>query len=300
MPLDTDTFFSSSITRHSLSLCTWTWLVWVYVARFPIEYEWVWKPMATERRFSLVPAIYIFIRYTGLIAQTVNLIWTAWLISSPSIHPNTCFWWFWFQSLVIQGLFSAVQYVVMLRVDALYLKRLRVRIVLSVCWLFERGFLMYVAVETFRAIQLDTTCMAGQPPVGVSLSLIATILAVQLIVWGMTLARLYAVGGPKSPLTRQLIRDGALVCASIVAFYIIVVPYRLYVDVLIHNIYAFMISLLSNMGCGVILNLRSLPEDGAEKTTNSGANQTWCLDTIEASVCNVGDEDRSFSRSCAR
>ncbi|KAF8060644.1 hypothetical protein FPV67DRAFT_300859 [Lyophyllum atratum] len=290
MHLTTSAFFGSVITRHALSIVAWAWIVWNYIHHLPVEYEKVWKPAVTERRPSFVATVYVFIRYIGLTSQTANLLWTAWLLSSLSIDPSMCLRWFWFQSIAIQVLFSAVQYVVMLRVDTLYFKDWRVRILLLVCWLFERALLLHVALETSRVLKLDTTCLSGQSPVHASLGLIFAIVAIQLIVLGLTLAGLYAVGWSKSPLTRQLIRDGAVICISIIAFYTVIVPYRFYVDVLSHNIFALMISLLCNVGCRIILNLLSLPGNEASKPPHTGTS-TWCLDTLEASVVDIIEED---------
>ncbi|KAF8060643.1 hypothetical protein FPV67DRAFT_300780 [Lyophyllum atratum] len=288
----TNAFFASSIVRHSLSIIAWTWLVWDYVSRFPVEYERVWKSVITERRISSVSAVYIVTRYTGLIGQTVNLICTTWLLTRPAIDQTACSLWFSFESIVIQILFSAVQYVIMLRVDALYLKDWRVRVPLFICWLTERVHLLYIAVETFRALRTDATCMVDPPSVSLVAGMVITITSIQIIIWGLTLARLYVVGGPRSPLTRQLVRDGAFACATIVAFYVVVVPCDFYVEIFIHNIYAFMITVLSNMGCQVILNLRSLPVDEESKSPHTGTN-TWCLDTLETSDTITEDDEAS-------
>ncbi|GLB36925.1 hypothetical protein LshimejAT787_0312120 [Lyophyllum shimeji] len=288
MALVPSAFFGSHVTRNALTVVAWASLAWDYISRLRDEYQVIWKPIAIERRPSSIANLYIFLRYGGLIGQTINMVWTMVLLSSPFIHPSVCSSWYWFQSLLIQALFGVMQYVVMLRIDALYCGDLRRRTVLLLSWLLERAALMYIAIETYRALRNDAACMVARPPVTLTIGLVATVVVVQLFAWGMTFFKIH--GGPKSPLTRRLNRDGAVVCASIVVLYLVAVPYATVVDVLMHNIHAFMITMLSNMGCGLILNLQCLASDHQRsKLSHAGStSSTWCLDTLEASVDSDG------------
>lgn len=287
MALAFNAFFGSRITWNALTIIAWAWLAWDYLSHLRKEWKMIWRPVVVERRTSNIAGLYIFLRYGGLIGQTLNMVSTMVLLSSSFIHPTVCSRWYWFQSILIQCLFGVVQYIVMLRVDALYFGDWRSRILLLVSWLFERAALMYIAIETYRALQTEATCLSARPPMNHVVGLVATVVSVQLLAWGMTFRGIY--GGPESPLTKQLIRDGAFVCAGIISMYIIVIPYAIVVDVLLHNIYAFLITILSIMGCGLILNLQCLSGDEDEKASRTGTN-TWCLDTIEISI----DSNRDY------
>ncbi|GLB41308.1 hypothetical protein LshimejAT787_0905230 [Lyophyllum shimeji] len=275
-------FFGSHVIQNALTIIPWAWLILDYHWRLRKEVKGIWRPVALGHRPSNIAIVYVFLRYGALIGQSVNMVWSIVLMSKPFVQPLVCSGWFWLQSLLIQGLFGAVQYVVMLRVDALYFGDWRSRILLIFSWLTERVALAYVGVETHRSLQTDATCMTAHLPVNLVIGLVAIMVSVQLVVWMMTFAKIY--GGPKSPLTKLLSRDGALVCAAIVSLYLIVVPYASAVTVLSHNLFAFMITMLSNLGCALILNLQCLAFDEPSKPSHTGVTSTWCLDTLQASV----------------
>ncbi|GLB43067.1 hypothetical protein LshimejAT787_1205160 [Lyophyllum shimeji] len=291
MALMPNVFFASPFTRNALTLIAWGWLVCDHVWRFRQEWKTIWRPAATESGRSLcVPGVYIFLRYGGSIGQTVNMICTIILLSRPLIPPTVCFGWFWFQSILIQCLFGAVEYIKMLRIDALLIHDWRGRVALSAIWLSGQIALMYTAIETSRALQVDETCLMARPPFRVVVGLIVTIVCLQCLAWTITAILLRRL--PEIPLTGQVKRDGGIYFASLVALYAGVVLYASFVDILLHNVHAFMITMLSNLGCGVILNLRILSDDQLTGRRHTGTS-TWCLDTLEAPVVDGFDHEDS-------
>ncbi|KAF8066925.1 hypothetical protein FPV67DRAFT_1670392 [Lyophyllum atratum] len=261
LDLGNHVFFGNLVGRNVLSVMMFAWLILDCVIHFPKEYETVWKPTIAERRPSSVSGAYIFTRYAGLIGQTVNFIWTLVLLSKPLVHTTECWQWYGFQSAVIQCLFAALQFVLMLRVSALFFKSWLMTIILSVLWLFERGVILYTAIETFHALELGSACLMGLPPIGPVAFMSATVVGTQFVVWGTTLARHYAVGGPNNPAVRQVIRDGTVTCAAIFTFYVTVISYCYFVEVPQNTMFAFMISLLSVLGPRITLNLLSLGDN---------------------------------------
>ncbi|GLB41311.1 hypothetical protein LshimejAT787_0905260 [Lyophyllum shimeji] len=282
MPPLLSAFFGSLVIQNALTIIPWAWLIWDYRSGVRKESKVIWRPFAARHGHTkFIAVIYIFLRYGGLIGQTINMVSSMVLLCNRFVHPSVCSSWFWFQSLLIQVFFGVDEYVMMLRVDALYYGVWRFRMLLLLFWLADRAILAYVGVETHRSLRTDATCTTARVPPDLVISLMATVVCVQLVVWAMTFVKIS--GGPKSPLTRLLNRDGTLVCAAIVSLYLIIVPYASAVEVLPHNIFAFMISLLSILGCALILNLQYLSIDGSSTPSNT-VTSTWCLDTLEASV----------------
>jgi len=207
------------------------------------------------------------------------------------VGRHHCWSWFAFQSLVIQLLFAATQFILMLRVWVLY-HRTRVTLgFLGLLWAWERLVMMGTALIISFNIEFGPQCVQGidNVPHAPIIVIIVTAIVVQIVVWGMTWTKLYLGEIPRIPLTRRLSFDGTVVCASVVAFYASTVPYSFYSDSLTHNIYSIMITLFSVLGCRIIINLRTLPsrEGSNQAERSSSDSDTWCLDTLEESTTDL-------------
>lgn len=154
--------WESSVTKNMLSFIMWIVLMADYAQCFPKEREFVWKPILAEHSPLSILGVYLFTRYIGVIGQTVNVAWRLKIIlsSEPSlVGRHHCWSWFAFQSLVIQLLFAATQFILMLRVWVLY-HRTRVTLgFLGLLWAWERLVMMGTALIISFNIEFGPQCV---------------------------------------------------------------------------------------------------------------------------------------------
>ncbi|GLB38831.1 hypothetical protein LshimejAT787_0506960 [Lyophyllum shimeji] len=286
-------FLESPQTRKAISVSALSWLVWDSILLCRREYESIWK-----RENSVVKAVYIFSKYVGLVAQTMNTIWTFDLLSREYLTPRLCRKWFGSQIGVIILLHAALQIILMLRVYALYDCKKPVGLFLLSLGIGEIASISFSSVYIVRGFHFHSTCLNANTPPAV-VALIVVMAVVQIIVWGMTLFKQVDIP-TRTRLLEVVGRDGAVACSVFVAIFATAVPYTFYVHTLTHSMFAIYMTLVIILTSRIILNMQGLrPLETQPAEIRSGGISLWCLDTtfdtINDGLDNISLEDISAS-----
>ncbi|TFK34702.1 hypothetical protein BDQ12DRAFT_726739 [Crucibulum laeve] len=261
-------FWEDVSVRNYISLMTLVWLIWETIVMMGLEYKHIWK---SER--SIIRRLYYPIRYVALVGQFSNHVITTTLLSRVPLTPHTCKIWFAYQSVIVQLMISAVEAVVFLRVYVMYKDDLRSVIFLMMLFALDTGVMVYTGVRINLDLIFDHTCLIESTPKEVCIMGVVAVV-VQLILWFMTMYKQATSKNKRQegPLLQLMTRDGAIVCIGLSAFFGFAVPYTYFVHELTHSAFSILISLLSVIGCRVIMNIQKLKvplqiESSVELTT---------------------------------
>ncbi|KIK07564.1 hypothetical protein K443DRAFT_128963 [Laccaria amethystina LaAM-08-1] len=243
-----------------------------------VEYIWQFVKSLTPRRHpltslsihsfrgrvSFVTYLYAWSRYFPLIAQIVNLVFME-IAQSPSAGDRTCLMGYISKAVTAQIATTCVELILLVRVHALYNRSRKSGVLLAL--VFITGF----ALEVTSDIRVIKSVIDGQhkictpPPYErVALALFAAgVGLVQSTLLLMTVSKVILgrkLGWARTPLVSLMLRDGVLVFALLVGeHYDHLFFLARSMGVLIWNaIFSWYVSLLSIVGCRVIMNMRRL------------------------------------------
>ncbi|EDR10468.1 uncharacterized protein LACBIDRAFT_325117 [Laccaria bicolor S238N-H82] len=262
---------------------------------FADEVEYIWQfvnPLSPQHhspfihsssgRISFVTYLYAWSRYFPLIAQIVNLVFME-IAQSPSAHDHTCLMGFITKAVTAQIATTCVELILLVRVHALYNRSRKSGILLGL--VFITGFALEVTSD-IRVIKsvIDSPNNICMPPPYERLALAlfaAGVGLVQSTLLFMTVSKVILgrkLGWGRTPLVSLMLRDGVIVFAlligehydrypfsrvlsssQVVVTLIITFEIAQNMEVLKWNaIFSWYVSLLSIVGCRVIMNMRRL------------------------------------------
>lgn len=251
------------------------WLIWVtkgacigalatqimeFFHCFADEVEYIW-----HGRISFVTYLYAWSRYFPLIAQIVNLVFME-IAQSPSAHDHTCLMGFITKAVTAQIATTCVELILLVRVHALYNRSRKSGILLGL--VFITGFALEVTSD-IRVIKsvIDSPNNICMPPPYERLALAlfaAGVGLVQSTLLFMTVSKVILgrkLGWGRTPLVSLMLRDGVIVFALLIVVVTLIITFEIAqnMEVLKWNaIFSWYVSLLSIVGCRVIMNMRRL------------------------------------------
>ncbi|PPQ65678.1 hypothetical protein CVT26_000310 [Gymnopilus dilepis] len=252
---------------------------WEILITLQDEVDLMW---AHPKRFTIVKALYFFVRYFGLAVQIVN---SGVARILQAIHPvprERCRLWLAYQAVTIYLLLGAVDVILMIRVYAFY-SRSRWIGYLMIALLFARVSLSTAsAVLTVPNQKFDYNCLNADVPTLVMYFFMIGEVTLQSIILGLTFLRhLTAIraGWARTPIVTLLCRDSATAFTIIVGVLIGTIVYaRLeYTHDSAHAVFPAFVAILSSVGCRLIIGMQKLavrnPE--AESSTSTRDSQEF-------------------------
>jgi len=188
-----------------------------------------------------------------------TLLWGPYL-SRDNIPGRTCRIWFTFHTVVVLGLFLALESVLALRMYALYLKDRRIGFFLAVVLVLSWAANVIFSVITLKGFRFSQHCVGHGMAAG-PLFFGATVVTKQTLVWALTAYRRRTArveGWSNADVLKQTVRDGTGIFMLTIAVISASEPYIYLRGVVAHFVFTLPISLLSIFTCRLILNALSI------------------------------------------
>ncbi|KAJ7188605.1 hypothetical protein C8R46DRAFT_25961 [Mycena filopes] len=224
------------------------------------EVDFVWPRPWTQMKY-----LYFFIRYLPLFVQT-SILTIGSPDLTPSFHftPHDCFIWQVYQGIATVLVFAAVDYVLILRVYALYHNNRTIRQLVLAAFVLELAGMCVGLGLSLPGIQFDDICLVT----GISSALLiyagATLLF-QSLLFALTafkFGQAVREGWADTPLLSLVARDGTW--AFFLLFAVVAGDASLY-GLKNHTfasvLYGWLLSVFSFAGYRVLLNLNLYDED---------------------------------------
>ncbi|KAJ7039108.1 hypothetical protein C8F04DRAFT_1255265 [Mycena alexandri] len=269
---DTDKALATEIDYRS-SVGALTFLVYDICISMDDEINFVWPKPWTRTKF-----LYLFIRYVPLFVQ-ISILAIGSRELTPALHftPHDCFIWQVYQGVATVLIFTAVDYVLILRVYALYNNNRTIRRLVLVAFALELCGMGVGLGLSLPGIQFDAICVVTS--ISDALLIYAgSALIFQTFLFTLTVFKFVKAvreGWGDAPLLGLVMRDGTW------AFFLLfaVISSNLYGlknNTFANVLYAWLLSTFSFAGYHVLLNLDRLsdvPLGTSQSTTNDSPYQ---------------------------
>ncbi|KAF9003224.1 hypothetical protein BDQ17DRAFT_1425204 [Cyathus striatus] len=211
---------STVATRNYLIVGALVLLVWEYAVTVQDEFSFIWR-----KPFNHVKFLYILSRYYGLAAQLINVYLALYRLSHLPLHQDICRTWALFLIISSGVLLAVLDCILLTRVYALYNKDSNIGFMLLGLFVMELGVDVGCAYAVYHKTPYDVTCDSYEMPFH-SVYLTSPVIAMQTVIWVMTLHKTHSLGTRKNiPLLGVIMRDGAWIFLLIVSIYMSTIPY---------------------------------------------------------------------------
>ncbi|KAJ7129016.1 hypothetical protein C8R43DRAFT_690735 [Mycena crocata] len=271
-PPDFDKAFATEI-NYRTGVGALAFLVYDILITFDDEVRYVWSKPWTRMKF-----LYLFIRYIPLSVQI-----SICIIGSPEITPqfhftsHDCFIWQVYQGVATLLIFAAVDYVLILRVYALYHNSVTVRKFVLGAFAAEILGMCIGLGLSLPGIQFDEICVVTAISPALLIYGAATLLF-QTFLFGLTVYKFVIAlreGWGDTPLVGLVMRDGTW--AFVLLFAMVSGEASLY---LLKNhafagvLFGWLLTVFSFAGYRVLLNLNRLSDPLALPTSQTGTTDS--------------------------
>ncbi|KAJ7928484.1 hypothetical protein B0H13DRAFT_984361 [Mycena leptocephala] len=271
-PPDIDKALGTQVVYRS-SLAALTFLIYDILITMDDEVRFVWPKPWNRMKF-----LYLFIRYMPLFVQFSILV-----IGSPELSPHfnftphDCFIWQVYQGVATVLVFAAVDYVLILRVCALYHNNATIRKLVLISFAFEVCGMCVGLGLSLPGIKFDDICLVTSVSPTLLIYGGATLLF-QTFLFGLTLVKFVRAvreGWGDTPLVGLVMRDGTW--AFIFLFAVVGGDASLY-GLKNHTfagiLYGWVLSVFSFSGYHVLLNLDRLSDAPRLPTSQTSTNES--------------------------
>ncbi|KZP30075.1 hypothetical protein FIBSPDRAFT_1038433 [Athelia psychrophila] len=235
-----------SNTRGLVFVC------WEALVTHDIEVQFIWsKPNA-----SFIKWLFLYIRYAGILGQIFNIFVT---IHYP-LSSGQCASWYIVQCGISQGMMTALEMVLILRVYAIYDRNYRVAAGLMLFILAEIAITSTVAWDMIPTLDFGPTCFTVLPHKSAAYY-IAGVISTQLAIVTLALHKSSATSLSRwsnNALSAVIKRDGTAACGAIIILMLAVILHVMLRDTLIVAIAYWFYPLLSVVGCRLVLNTQGV------------------------------------------
>jgi len=230
--------------------------IWEFVNSFFDEAEYLWRS-----RFTLVKLLYVWSRYVPLVGQIVNLALTQ--IDEVPSNGLSCVGIFVYKTVMAQQTLTCVEIILLIRVYALYNQSRRVKYFLCTIFLAACVLEIWSSGRIIVALMMGKSCIPAIIPFASVITFCASASCYQGLILCMTLFKYFVGhhGRARTPLTSLILREGIMVCFLTFGLLIINATdggIRMAGLRLGNAEFAWYISLLSVVGCRLILDMRKL------------------------------------------
>ncbi|KAJ7125049.1 hypothetical protein C8R44DRAFT_130026 [Mycena epipterygia] len=271
-PPDVAKAFATQLVYRS-SLGALTFLLYDICITMDDEVKFVWPKQWTRMKF-----IYLFIRYIPLFIQ-ISILPIGSPELTPHFHftPHACFVWQVYQGVATLLVFSAVDYILILRVYALYHTNARVRRLVLAAFGLEVSVMGIGLGLSLPGIQFDDICLVTRISDLLLIYAGATLLF-QTLLFGLTavkFVRALREGWGDTPLVGLVMRDGTW--AFILLFAAVGGDASLYTvknHAIAGVLYGWLLTIFSFSGYRVLLNLDRLGDNPRLPTSMSSTHDS--------------------------
>ncbi|TFK67622.1 hypothetical protein BDN72DRAFT_898799 [Pluteus cervinus] len=234
-----------------------------------------------RRPITFMKCLFCFTRYFALVFQVCNQYVMAGPLARSSVGDHMCTRWFAFQTAGTQIQLWMVEVILLLRVYALYNRTYAIGVGLSFAFLAQLAVIVYSSILTFKQLVFDELCIPIYTPRPVLYWLASTFL-LQVVVAVLTLAKQKIAvrdGWSTAPILVRVTRDGSRVFIAICGWYLnthrdlpllkeffsgllfAMITYSFMARVAVYIIFSWPVTILTVLGCRLILNMQSLQTD---------------------------------------
>ncbi|KAI0032022.1 hypothetical protein K488DRAFT_19590, partial [Vararia minispora EC-137] len=232
-------------------------LVWDVLITLDDEVELIWsRPNAFRTKW-----LFLFVRWFAVFLQ-LSLIFVGTDVAASLHYPaRACTIWYVYQEAATQALIAAVEIVLMIRVQALYLRSRCVTYTLYALFAAENVGMIVALVRVVPGVEFDSACVVTRSPFGL-VYFAAAFGAFETILFGLTLAKFVSAlyhGWGDTPVLALLVRDGTW--AFFLVFAALVINAAFYLgasNALSATAYQWLLTAESLAGARLILNMLSL------------------------------------------
>ncbi|KAJ7350427.1 hypothetical protein DFH08DRAFT_110058 [Mycena albidolilacea] len=271
-PSDIDQALATRIDYAS-SLGALTFLFYDICITLADEVKFIWPKPWTRTKI-----LFLFIRYAPLLVQISTL-----LIGSPELTPQfdfaprDCFVWQVYQGAITVLLFAAVDYVLILRVCALYHNDATIRKVVFAAFALELCGMGLGLGLSLGGIEFDSICLTTSVPTTLIIYGGATLLF-QTFLFILTVVKFVGAvreGWGDTPLVGLVMRDGAW--AFFLLFLVVGGDASLYAlknHTFASVLFGWLLTVFSFSGYHVLLNLDRLNDAPSLPTSQSSTHDS--------------------------
>ncbi|KAF9554307.1 hypothetical protein CPC08DRAFT_727236 [Agrocybe pediades] len=259
--------------RKFITLAMWAVLVYEYVVTFKTE---VGRP-----RLNVVLAVYLISKYVGILAQSVNVYLVFKPLAKVGVQERTCQRWFLFQIVTTAILLAALDFILMLRIYALYRKDAKVGAFLGLLFFSMVPVHAYAAPKCAYGVPYDSICEAKDMHIG-ALYFGVAVWTIHFALAVLTAAKwnLAALG---APIAKLVTRDGAWVI-SVLCF---TIPYAFTLKTEKPDLaFGWPITLLSIGCCRIIMNMQKL-DPTVDSASELGSGLQEEIELVHTTIRNV-------------
>ncbi|KAI9457485.1 hypothetical protein BJY52DRAFT_1086453, partial [Lactarius psammicola] len=236
-------------------------LVWDILITLDQEVEAIW----TKPNKSYAKWLFLFVRYFAVAMQIALLFIGTRLAFSFHYTYGDCVKWYIFQEVGTQALIAAVEFVLIIRVHALYDRSRIVTSILVLLFIVENVVMAVTLVKVVPEIGFDRICTVVHSPPRLLLFAVAFV-SFETVLFILTLFKFIAalrLGWGRTPVLYLLVRDGTW--AFILIFATLCVNAGFYLgagDSPISSIaFPWLLSIEAFAGARLMLNLHALSFD---------------------------------------
>ncbi|KZP22051.1 hypothetical protein FIBSPDRAFT_1043766 [Athelia psychrophila] len=264
-------------------------LLWETCITFGSEVEFIWS----KPNRSPIKWLYLWIRYYGL---AVQILFSIMIFRLP-LPLEGCRTWYNAQFMLVQGLLSSIELVLVIRVYALYNCNKRVVLLMGVFLLSEIGALFAAVLQNTSTMHFTPRCYTVPEP-GLVMPYAAAMVTNHVVIIGLTLGKQFlgnrAVWG-RTPLVQLIMRDGTL---AFVFMFLLLCMSMAHFAVQINATFILIIwffPLMSLAGCRLILNMHQFT--AVRASTRFTTNIIFGLDENGSRSVSVPSSDCPSTRS---
>ncbi|KAF7362180.1 hypothetical protein MVEN_00564100 [Mycena venus] len=271
-PFDIDQKVATQVDYRS-SLGALTFLFYDICITLDDEIKFVWPKPWTRMKI-----LFLFIRYVPLFVQ-ISTLFIASPELTPQFHftPHDCFIWQVYQGVATVLVFAAVDYVLILRVYALYHNNATIRKVVLAAFALEVSGMCVGLGLSLGGIKFDEICLTTSVPSTLLIYGGATLLF-QTFLFILTLVKFVSAvreGWGDTPLVGLVMRDGTW--AFFLLFALVAGDASLYTlknHTFASVLFGWLLSVFSFSGYRVLLNLDRLSEAPRLPTSQSSSDDS--------------------------
>ncbi|KAJ7096246.1 hypothetical protein C8R44DRAFT_371686 [Mycena epipterygia] len=239
---------------HKTAIAALVFLVWENLITFDDEVEHIWSKPKT----AWVKTVFLFLRYFTLAVQLCNRILDEKVINHDPLGYSALRAWYISQVVVAHLIMTATEFVMMARVYALYHNNRWVGWGF-VCLLLGETFAVIAGLFiTLPGVHFEPGLLVGRVPHSFAYLGISALVS-QAIILVLTLLRFLRGQWAGTSLGTLLIRDGSIVYLIFFVTTLSAVIYSIRGVAFGMTEYAWYLSIVSSVGCRLILNMHRLP-----------------------------------------
>ncbi|KAH7909305.1 hypothetical protein BJ138DRAFT_1089712 [Hygrophoropsis aurantiaca] len=266
------------------SVASLTFLVWEILVTLDAEVQHIWpKP-----RTAIFKWVYLSLRYGALTLQIFHQFAVPYL-TGGNATDFLCKAWLVYAMINSQVLTTSVEFILMIRVYALYNKSRRIALLLFSLFILETVTLFINSIRTMPNLQTSEICVLIKPAKNVMYYSLAVLLTqstlLALTVTKHVLARRTGFG--RTPLVSQLTRDGTVVYAGVLVLILMTGICCSSDSELTMTMFFLSGSISPTSGCRLIMNMQRL----SRSNTSDTRFDTVAQFTTEIEINPINDEE---------